>query len=46
MRFERWSMVDQYIQEINSPDSGSKHTAGHNSFSDWTQEEIEKILPH
>ena len=35
-RFERWSVVDAYIEEVNAPNSGYTHTAGHNEFSDWT----------
>ena len=38
-------MVDDYINEVNAPNSGYTHTAGHNQFSDWKQEEIDRMLP-
>lgn len=43
-RFHRWLEVDAFVKEINHPDSGETHTAGHNKFSDWTEEEFSKML--
>ena len=45
MRMARWEFVDDYINEVNAFDSGYTHTAAHNQFSDWTQEEIDAMLP-
>ena len=45
MRMARWELVDDYINEVNAFDSGYTHTAAHNQFSDWTQEEIDAMLP-
>ena len=41
----RWEVVDDYINEVNAFNSGYTHTAAHNQFSDWTQEEIDAMLP-
>lgn len=43
-RFHRWLEVDAFIDENNHPDSGETHTAAHNNFSDWTEEEFQKML--
>jgi C1A family cysteine protease len=45
VRLARWEMVDNYISEVNDFNSGFTHTAAHNQFSDWTQEEIDAMLP-
>ena len=45
MRMTRWERVDDYINEVNEFNSGFTHTAAHNQFSDWTQEEIDAMLP-
>merc|ERR1712166_146400 len=43
-RFNRFAEMDKYIEEVNAPNSGSTHTAGHNKFSDWTQAEFERLM--
>ena len=45
LRLSRWLTTNEYIEEVNAPGSGHTHTAGHNHFSDWTQEEIDKMFP-
>ena len=45
MRMARWEMVEDYVNEVNAFNSGFTHTAAHNQFSDWTQEEIDAMLP-
>ena len=41
-RLSNFAATDQEIKLINA--SGKSWTAGHNQFSDWTQEEYESIL--
>jgi hypothetical protein len=44
IRFGRFVEMDKYIEEVNAPNSGFTHTAGHNKFSDWTKDEFEKMM--
>ena len=43
IRFDRWEKMDKLIKEINAPDSKWTHTAGHNIFSDYTEDELLKM---
>ena len=40
-RKEQWLKTHAFIQENNN--SGATHTAGHNKFSDWSEEEFKAI---
>ena len=42
MRKELFSELDTFISEANA--RGTLYTAGHNQFSDWTQDEKDKLL--
>ena len=44
VRFGHWNVIDKFISEVNAPDSGYTHTAGHNKFSDWSPAEFKKIM--
>jgi len=44
LRLDRFTQNDNFIAEVNHPDSGHTHTAGHNKFSDWTEEEYKGLL--
>lgn len=41
---EQWLKIDDFIAEVNDPNSEHTHTAAHNKFSDWTREEYEKLM--
>lgn len=43
-RFKRFMEVDEFVREVNAPDSEHTHTAAHNKFSDWTESEFKKML--
>lgn len=43
VRFGRWLVADEFINEVNHPDSIHTHTAAHNKFSTWTEAEYEKL---
>lgn len=43
-RMEQWIKIDDFIAEVNDPNSEHTHTAAHNKFSDWTREEYEKLM--
>jgi C1A family cysteine protease len=43
-RYGRWLEVDAFIAEINHPESGETHRAGHNKFSTWHEHEYESLL--
>ena len=36
--------MDQYIQKVNAPDSSYTHKAGHNFYSDWSEEQFSTLL--
>ena len=36
--------LDEFITMINNPENEYTHTAGHNKFSDWTEEEFESLM--
>ena len=44
MRYARWQLLDDYIEENNHPNSGSTHVAAHNILSDYTKEELTKMM--
>lgn len=43
-RFENWLWNEIFINEVNDPSSAYTHTAGHNIFSDWTEEEFARMM--
>jgi len=43
-RYATWQKMDEFIKEINDPANGHTHTAGHNKFSDWTEEEFSALM--
>jgi C1A family cysteine protease len=43
-RMATWLEMNEFILAINHPDSGFSHTAGHNKFSDWTEEEFSSLM--
>lgn len=43
-RLARFVEMDKFITEVNAPNSGYTHTAGHNKFSDWTKAEFENLM--
>lgn len=43
-RFATWLNMDAFIKNNNHPDSGETHIAGHNKFSDWTEEEFSTLM--
>ena len=43
-RFENWMENETFINQVNSPDSAWTHTAGHNQFSDLTEQEFSKLM--
>lgn len=44
LRLERFLFADAHIKMVNAPNSGYTHTAGHNFFSDFTEEEYEGMM--
>lgn len=43
-RFSLWSEIDAHVREVNAPGSAHTHEAGHNVFSDWSEEEYGRML--
>jgi C1A family cysteine protease len=43
-RLAQFLRLDAYITETNRPGSDATHTAAHNKFSDWTQDEFNKLM--
>ena len=44
VRLARFMYADAHIKKVNAPYSGFTHTAAHNKFSDWTEEEFERLM--
>ena len=44
MRKLIWAEHDEFIKMVNNPENEFTHTAGHNKFSDWTEEEFEALM--
>jgi len=44
LRLAEYLRMDDFINEVNAPDSEYKHTAAHNKFSDWTKDEYKRML--
>merc|ERR1712195_470372 len=44
VRLARFLYADAHIKKVNAPNSGYTHTAAHNKFSDWTEEEFERLM--
>ena len=42
-RFKRYTKIDKFIKDWNDPAKKNTHTVAHNKFSDWTQEEFDKL---
>jgi hypothetical protein len=42
-RLDRYLEIDSFIKKNNDPSSRETHTAAHNQFSDWTEEEFKKL---
>ena len=43
-RMANWIETDDFIKMVNHHDSEETHTAGHNKFSDWTEEEFAALM--
>jgi cathepsin F len=43
-RFATWLKMDDFVNEVNHPDSDYTHVAGHNKFSTWTREEFGALM--
>jgi len=43
-RLAEWKKVDDFIKEVNAPDSEYTHTASHNHLSDFTRSEYKKMF--
>jgi len=43
-RLGEYLRIDEFIKEVNAPDSKYSHTAAHNKFSDWTEAEYKSML--
>jgi len=43
-RLQQYLRLDAYIKEVNAPGSEHTHTAAHNKFSDYTEEEFNKLM--
>jgi hypothetical protein len=43
-RLKNFIEMDKYIAEVNAPGSEYTHEAGHNEYSDWSQEQFKKLL--
>merc|ERR1712083_647533 len=42
-RYEQWMRVHQFIK-VNNSSLHETHKAGHNKFSDWTEEEFKSMM--
>ena len=43
LRKERYAKTDEHVESVNS-NPKSTHRAGHNKFSDWSNDEMDAIL--
>jgi len=43
-RMKNFIEMEKYINEVNAPESEYTHEAGHNEYSDWSQESFKKLL--
>jgi len=43
-RLVQFLRIDAHIAEVNRPGSEATHTAAHNKFSDWTEEEFKNLM--
>merc|ERR1719198_1753615 len=44
LRLAEWLKVDEFVKEVNAPDSEYTHTATHNHFSDFTRDEFKRMM--